>query len=97
MLANQEPPYKEDLDWLQFAFIGNTKSQYVAPYNTTFSFMLPVEEEPLFIPALERLQTLYPRFYACGTTYTSKGAELMKIDENLYFKEARIPIREPLF
>ena len=32
--------------------------------------------EPLFIPALERLQTLYPGAYTRGATYTYEGAEL---------------------
>ena len=34
-----------------------------------------MEGEPEFLPALERLQTLYPRSYAQGTTSTSEGAE----------------------
>ena len=34
-----------------------------------------MQGEPLFIPELERLQTLYPRAYAQGTTSTSEGAE----------------------
>ena len=41
----------------------------------TFSFTLPVEGEPLFLQALERLQNLYPWAYARGTISTSEGAE----------------------
>ena len=55
ILANQESPYEKALDWLQFAFTGDPKGQYVAPSKTNFSFALPVEGEPLFLPALERL------------------------------------------
>ena len=38
----------------------------MAPENTSFSFMMPVEGGSLFLPALERLWTLYPRAYARG-------------------------------
>ena len=60
VLANQEPLYKEALDWLQFPFTGGTKDQYTAPAHTTFYFSSPVEGEPLFLLALELPQTLYP-------------------------------------
>ena len=43
----------------------------MAPANTTFYFASPVEGEPLFLPALERLQNLYPRAYNRGTTATT--------------------------
>ena len=78
LLANREPPYKEALDWLHFAFTGNPKGQYVAPANNAFAFASPVEGGPLFLPALERLQTLYPGAYARGTTSTSEGAERLE-------------------
>ena len=35
-----------------------------------------MEREPLFLLALERLQTLYPRAYARGATSRHKGSEL---------------------
>ena len=68
---------------LQFAFTDDPKGQYVAPTNTNSYFASHVERGPLFLPALERLQTLYPGAYVQGTTYTSEGTELMDIDENL--------------
>ena len=73
-LDDQDPPYEEVLNWLWFAFTCDPKGQYVAPANTYFSFVSPVEGEPLFLPALERLQTLYPEAYARGTIYTSEVA-----------------------
>ena len=48
----------------------------MAPANT--AFLLPAEWGPLFLPALERLQTLYPGAYARGTTSTSEGAEILE-------------------
>ena len=57
LLVGREPSYEEDLDWLQV--------QFAAPAHTTFSFSSPVEGEALFLPALERLQTLYPGALRC--------------------------------
>ena len=42
-----------------------------------------MEREALFLPALERLQTLYPGAYARGSTSTKEGADT--VDE-LYAK-----------
>ena len=58
----------------------------MVPANNTSSFVSPVEGGTLFLPAIERLQTLYPGAYARSTTSTSEGAELMNIDENLDVK-----------
>ena len=43
----------------------------MAPANTAFSCVMPVEGGALFLPALERLGTLYPRAYARGATSTT--------------------------
>ena len=75
VLVDQEPPYEEALDWLHFDFTGDTKGQYAAPAHTKFYLLSSMEGEPLFLPALERLQTFYPGAYARGTTSTSEGAE----------------------
>ena len=74
LLADQEPPYEEALNWLQFAFTGDTKIQYAEPSHNALSFSSPVEGGPLFLPALERLQTFYPRAYVRGAASTSEGA-----------------------
>ena len=79
LLADREPHYKEALNWLQFAFIGDPQGQYVAPANTGFSYTLPVEGGALFLPALDCLQTLYPEAYTRGNISTSEGAELSDI------------------
>ena len=71
LLAGQEPSFEEALEWLQFASTGDAKGQYAAPAHTDFSFLSPVEGEALFLPALERLQTLYPGAYARGSTSTN--------------------------
>ena len=63
--------------------MGNTKGQYVVPANTTFSIALPVEGGGLFLPAVERLQTLHPGAYARGTTSTSDGAKNLDLDVKL--------------
>ena len=76
LLADQEPPYEEALNWLQFDFTVKTKFQYTAPAHTEFSFSSPVKVEPSFLPELKRIQTLYPRAYTRGTTSTSEGAEI---------------------
>ena len=55
----------------------------MAPANIIVSFALPVEEEPLFFLALERLQTLYPGAYAHINTSTSEGAENLDLDVKL--------------
>ena len=83
LLAGREPLYKEALDWLQFAFTGDTKFQYAAPSDITFSFLSPVEGGPLFLPALERLQTLYPGAYNWGATSTHEVAELEHLNVKL--------------
>ena len=80
LLAGRDPSYEEALDWIQFAFTGDKKGQYAAPSHTKFSFASPVEGEPLFLPALERLQTLYPGAYARGATSTHGGAEFSIIN-----------------
>ena len=80
LLADLEPHYEEALDWLQFSFTGDPKGQYMAHTNTDFYYTSPVEGEPLILPALKLLQTLYPGAYAWVTTSTSEGAELSDID-----------------
>ena len=75
-MTSQETPYKDFIDWLQFAYTRDTKGGYVAPANTDFYFVSPVEGEALFIPSLECLWTLYLGAYAGGATYTtSHGTE----------------------
>ena len=80
LISGREPLYEEALDWLQFAFTGDTKGQYMASAHTKFSFSLPVEGEPLFILALKRLQTLYPGAYSWGAKSTHGGAELQIVN-----------------
>ena len=87
MLASQEPPYEEALDWLQFAFTGDTKGQYVAPSHTTFAFASPLEGGALFLLALERLQTLYPWAYARGAISMSEGAEFGDLNVKLSVRD----------
>ena len=72
LLTGRAPAYDKVLEWFQFAFTGDPKGQYMAPANTSFSFESPVKGGPLFLTALERLQNLYPRAYARGTTATTE-------------------------
>ena len=51
----------------------------MAPANTSFSFVSPVKGEPLFLPVLEHLQTLYPGAYARGTTAKIEGKEKLHV------------------
>ena len=66
------------LAWLQFSFLGDPKGQYVEPANNTLAFASPVEGGPLFLPSIERLQTLYPGAYARGTTSNLEGSEMLE-------------------
>ena len=75
----QEPPYEDAINWLQFAYTGDSKGCYVAPENTDFTFALPVEGEVLLLPALEHPQTLYPGAYTQGAnSKTPPGTEARK-------------------
>ena len=79
LLAGQESSFEEAPDWLQFTFLGHSKGQYAASAHNNFSFSSPVEGEALFLPALERLQALYPGAYTRSATSTLGGAEFLKI------------------
>ena len=59
-MVSREPPYEDALNWLQFAYTRDAQGGYRAPAYTAFLFVLPVEGGAMFLPALERLQTLYP-------------------------------------
>ena len=41
-LAGRKPTYDVALDWIQFAFTGDPKGQYMAPANTSLSFVSSV-------------------------------------------------------
>ena len=70
-MASREPPYKDALNWLQFAYNGDTQGGYRAPAKTAFLFVSPVEGGALFLPDLERLWILYLGAYAHGATSTT--------------------------
>ena len=38
LLSGQTPSYEETLDWLQFAYMGDRSSTYVAPGSTGVTF-----------------------------------------------------------
>ena len=42
-----------------------------------------MEGKSLFLPEIERLQTLYPRAYARGNTSTSEGADNWNLNVKL--------------
>ena len=67
-LVIQEPPYEDALKFLQFAYMGDSKGTCMAPSNTAFSLISLVEGEALFLPALERLWTLYTGAYPWSST-----------------------------
>ena len=70
ILSSQAPPYNKALNWLQFAYTGDWMGAYVYPASTKFNFITISEGEPLFSPALRRLQNLYTGAYARGYTST---------------------------
>ena len=65
-MTSREPPCKDALYWLQFAHMKDNEGGYVAPANTALPFSSPVEGGLIFLPALERLRTLYPEVYDWG-------------------------------
>ena len=52
-MASREPPYDDDLNWIQFLYTGDTQGGYRDLTNMYFSFVLPMEREDLFLPDLE--------------------------------------------
>ena len=70
ILSSQAPPYNKALNWLQFAYTGDWMGAYVYPASTKFNFITISEGEPLFSPALRRLQNLYTGAYTRGYTST---------------------------
>ena len=75
-LDSREPPYDDDLNWIQFLYTGDTQGGYRDLTNMYFSFVLPMEREDLFLPDLECPRTLYPRAYTWGaTSMTPLGPE----------------------
>ena len=41
--------------------MGDAKGQYAAEANSTVYLSSPVKGDPLFLPEIEHLQTLYPK------------------------------------
>ena len=70
-MTSREPPCKDALDWIQFAYMEDNEGGYAAPANITLPFSSPVERESTLLPALECLRTLYPEAYDWGDTSMS--------------------------
>ena len=70
LLSIQSPSYDKALDWLQFDYKGDQFGTYVDLDSTEFAFHTLAEGYPIFALNLQRLQNLYTRVYAWGSTYT---------------------------
>ena len=63
MLTGQDPPFKEALNWLQFAYTADRVGAYVAPESTVLVQSAIAEGDELFPACQKHLQRLYPEVY----------------------------------
>ena len=63
LLTGRELPFKETLDWLQFAYTTDRSGAYVAPASTVLSQSPIAEEGELFLTILQHLRRLYLEVY----------------------------------
>ena len=48
LFSSGSPPFKETLDWLQFAYTADRTGAYVAPASMVLVQSTVLEEDPLF-------------------------------------------------
>ena len=63
LLTSREPPFEEDLDWLQFAYTADRAGAYVAPESTVLAQSTVAEVDELFLALLAHLRIIYPEVY----------------------------------
>ena len=63
MLTSREPPFKEALYWLQFAYTVDRSVAYVAPASTALAQSAILEGGEVLIAILQYLQRLYMEVY----------------------------------
>ena len=63
MITDREPPFKEALDWLQFAFTAERAGAYAVPESTFLIQSAVAERGKLFPEFLVHLRRLYTEVY----------------------------------
>ena len=63
LLTGQWPPFKEAIDWLQFAYTADQAGSYVESASTVLAQSAVAEGGELFLALLEQLRRLYPEVY----------------------------------
>ena len=63
MITDREPPFKEALDWLQFAYTADQAGAYVVPESTFLVQSAVAERGKLFPEFLSHLRRLYTEVY----------------------------------
>ena len=66
MISGQEPPFKEALDWLQFAYTADRAGDYVAPASTVLAQSAVAEGGDLFPALLSHYRRQYSEVYGLG-------------------------------
>ena len=64
MLIVKDPPFKDSLNWLQFAYTAERVGDYVAPASTDLAQSAISEEDELFPEILKHLWRLYLEVYS---------------------------------
>ena len=63
LLTGKENPFKEALDWSQFAYTVDRADAYVAPASTVLAQSAVAEGDEFFLALLVHLRRLYPEVY----------------------------------
>ena len=63
LLTDREPPFKEALDWLKFAYTVDRADVYVAPASTVPAQSAVAEGYELFPVLLAHLRRRFPEVY----------------------------------
>ena len=72
-LTSLYPPFKETLDWSQFAYTVDRTGTYVDPASTVLVQSMVVEGGELFLVFFVQLQKLYSGDYAPSTLVPRTG------------------------
>ena len=68
LLASQEPPFEETLNWIQFACTPERKGAYEAPTSMVLDHSAVSEGDTLFPAIWRHLLRSYPGTYAPTTS-----------------------------
>ena len=63
LLTGQEPPFKEDIDWLKFSYTADRTGAYAAPAPTVLVQFAVAKGDEILLELLAHLRRLYPEVY----------------------------------